>query len=47
MRLTKQRDRLTPLLLDLALAAVAIYFACLLTAEVLPSDGSGASAVAA
>ena len=49
MRLTKRRDRLTPLslLLDLALAAVAIYAACLLTAEVLTSDGSGASAVAA
>jgi signal transduction histidine kinase len=48
MRLTKRRDRLTPLslLLDLALAAVAIYAACLLTAEVLTSDGSGASAAA-
>ena len=49
MRLTKRRNRLTPLslLLDLALSAVAIYSACLLTAEVLTTDGSGASAVTA
>jgi signal transduction histidine kinase len=48
-RLIKRRDRPTPLslLLDLALSAVAIYSACLLTAEVLTTDGSGASAVAA
>jgi signal transduction histidine kinase len=49
MRLIKRRDRPTPLslLLDLALSVVAIYSACLLTAEVLTTDGSGASAVAA
>jgi hypothetical protein len=42
MRLIKRRDRPTPLslLLDLALSVVAIYSACLLTAEVLTTDGS-------
>jgi signal transduction histidine kinase len=49
MRLTKRRDRLMPLslLLDLALAAVAIYSACVLTSEVLTSEAPGPSAVAA
>jgi signal transduction histidine kinase len=49
VRLIKRRDlpTLLPLLLDLALAAVAIYSACLLTREILDGAGSGAFAVTA
>src|SRR5215203_2511777 len=48
MRLTKRPDRRTllPLSLDLALAAISIYAACLLTSEILNGAGSRASAAA-
>ena len=48
MRLTKRPDRhtLLPLSLDLALAAISIYAACLLTSEILNGAGSRASAAA-